>query len=143
MSLFSGEFVSVADGSKAGGLKIMNADHLDIQLSAASVTGQVIFIPPVGYTIAAVREVHAVAGGAGATVNIERLTGTQAPGSGAAILTAPIVLTGAANTVQSTALTNIVATAASLNALDRLAVVLAGTLTGLANCTLQVSLVKT
>lgn len=143
MSLFSNEFVAVADASTCGGYKLQNILHIEVPLAAASVTGSVIFIPPVGYTVVAVREVHAIAGGAGATVNLEHLTGTQAPGSGTAILTAALVLTGTANTVQSTALTNIIASAASLKALDRLAVTLAGTLTGLANCLLQISLVRT
>lgn len=143
MSLFSGEFVSVSDSSKCGGYRIQNGIHIEVPLTAASTTGQVIYIPPVGYTVVAVREVHAVAGGSGATVNLERLTGTQAPGGGTAILSTGLLMNGTANTVQSAPLTNITATAASLNALDRLAVTLSGTLTGLANGLLQVSLVKT
>ncbi|CAN5950548.1 unnamed protein product [Sphagnum jensenii] len=136
-----GEFVKVADASTCGSYKIQNLQHLDINLSATSGTTSFAFICPTNYQVVAVREVHAVAGGASAAVNLERLTGTTAPGSGIAILTTAIPLTGAANTTQSTAASNIITTSGTtgtqLQAGDRLGIVLSGTLTGLANCLVQ------
>jgi hypothetical protein len=142
MSLFTNEYAALNDASKCGAYKIQNIFHLEIPLVAASVTGAVVFIAPTGYQVVAVREVHGVAGGSGATVNLERLTGTTAPGSGTAILSAALVLNGTANTVQTAPAANIVTAAATLNALDRIGVVLAGTLTGLAGGLLQVSLAR-
>lgn len=88
--------------------------------------------------ITAVREVHTTAGSdAGAVnVNIEKLTGTQAPGAGVALLTnntnAGFDLKGTANTVQAGTLT---ATTANLQlaAGDRLALKLTGTPTAVAS----------
>jgi hypothetical protein len=146
MSLFRGETVYVADASYCGAYKIQNILYIDIDLVAASATRGYTFIAPVPYQVVAVREIHAVAGGSGATVNLERLVAGTAPGSGIAILTTAISLVTTANTSQSTAASNIITTAGTsgtqLAAGDSLGFVLAGTLTGLANCTVQVSLVK-
>lgn len=145
MSLFSGEFVKVADASTCGSYKIQNVQDRVVLLSASSAS-QYVFIAPVNYQVVAVREVHAVAGGSGAAVNLERLTGTTAPGSGIAILTTAVPLNGTANTFQSTAASNIIVTGGTtgtqLQAGDRLGIVLNGTLTGLANCVLQISLAR-
>lgn len=142
MSLFTGEFVAVADSSTCGPYKIQNVVHLTLNLAAASGTTGNLFICPTGYQVVAVREIHAVAGGSGATVQIEKLSGTTAPGSGTAILTAALALNGTANTLQTAPAANITLSAATGKAGDRYGYVLAGTLTGLANCLVQVSIAR-
>jgi len=146
MSLFTGEFVAVADGSTCGPYKIINDYKIEINLVAASATKGYVFIAPSGYQVVAVREIHAVAGGSGATVNFERLVSGTAPGSGIAILTTAMPLNGTANASQSTAASNIIntpgTTGTQLQATDSLGYVLSGTLTGLANCTVQISLAR-
>jgi hypothetical protein len=78
--------------------------------------------------ILSVVEVHAVASGATATLQLEKLTGTTAPGSGTALLTTAFNLNGTANTPQYGAIT----ASAGKNSLvrgDRLAAKVSGTLT--------------
>jgi hypothetical protein len=64
------------------------------------------------------------------TWTVEKLTGTTAPGGGTALFTAPVALSGAANTPASGTL---IATAASLTFApgDRVGLVIAGTMTNL------------
>ena len=83
--------------------------------------------------------VFTVAGGAAAAVTVEKLTGTQAAGAGTALLTAVMILTGAANTVVNG---TPIATVASISfaAGDRIGVVLSGTLTGLAGGVVTIGL---
>jgi hypothetical protein len=144
MALFTGEFVAVSDASTCGAGKIINSRALTVNLSASSGTTENIFICPSNYQVTEVREVHAVAGGTGAAFNLERLTGTTAPGSGIAIMTATAPLNGTANTTQTVPASSITVTSGSagtqLQAGDRLGIVLSGTLTGLANCLVQVTL---
>lgn len=146
MSLFSGEFVKVADTSTCGPYKIQNTVHIEIPLSATSATTEYAFIAPVPYQVVAVREIHAVAGGSGAAVNIERLIAGTAPGSGIAVLTTAMALNGTANTSQSTAASNIINTVGTagtqLLAGDSLGIKLSGTLTGLANSVLQITVAR-
>lgn len=73
-------------------------------------------------------------GSSSGTLNIEKCTGTTAPGSGTALLTGNVSLAGTGNTVATGTL---IATVASLTlaAGDRLGIVIAGTMTSLANCT--------
>lgn len=146
MSLFTGEYVAVADGSKCGAYKIQTIYHAIFTLIAASAVKGYVFVAPGGYQVVSVREIHAVAGGSGATINLERLVSGTAPGSGIAILTTAMPLNGTANTSQSTATSNIISTPGTsgtqLAAGDSLGFVLAGTLTGLANCTVQVGLAR-
>lgn len=74
------------------------------------------------------------------TLQIERLQGTEAPGSGDSILASTIDTSGSANTVVtregSVDLSNTV-----LNPGDRIALVDSGTLTGLANLTVTIYMV--
>lgn len=60
------------------------------------------FIADSGYLILNVEEVHAVAGsdGSAVTCQLEKLTGTTAPGSGTSLLVTAFNLKGTANTVQ-------------------------------------------
>jgi hypothetical protein len=85
-----------------------------------------IFIADAAYEVVGIREAHSVVGGAAHTVTVEKLTGTQAPGAGAVLLTAALSTTGTINTVASGTL---VATTATrfLAAGDRLAIRTAGT----------------
>jgi hypothetical protein len=69
-----------------------------------------------------------VIGGAGATVTVEALTGTQAPGAGVAQITAPLALNGVAHTVLNGVM---VAAPQTITAGQRFGLVMAGTLTGL------------
>jgi hypothetical protein len=99
------------------------------------------FIADRAYQITAIRESHTVAGSdAGAvSLEVEKLTGTQALDSGVTTQAAVINLKGTANTVQSATLS---ATAADLllAAGDRLALKDTGTLTAVAGLTVTVSL---
>lgn len=105
-------------------------------LNALSVS-TTIFAASAAYQLVSVSAVWGVAGGAGATITVEKLTGTTAPGSGTALLTGALDLTATANTVTSGTLTS---TAADLLLAsgDRLGCKLAGVLTGLVGCALTV-----
>jgi hypothetical protein len=140
MSLFSGENPTLGSNATCGGQKIQNAEPVSVILTASSVA-QPIFIADVPYTIIAANEVHAVVGGSGATVTVEHLTGTQAPGGGTVIFTAPLSLTSTINTVQKATLATSAATL-KLAAGDRLNTIFAGTLTGLAGGYLQITLAR-
>lgn len=141
MSLFSGENPNLGTNATVVGQKIQNAEPVSAILTAASVA-QPIFIADVPYTVIGATEVHAVVGGSGATVTVEHLTGTQAPGSGTVIFSAPLSLLTTVNTVQKATLTT-TTSALKLAAGDRLNTIFAGTLTGLAGGFLQLSLVRT
>lgn len=106
-------------------------------LSATDAT-RAVFIANRPMILKSVKEVHSTASSSG-TLQIEKLTGTTAAGSGTNLLTGTISLAGTANTVLSGTL---IATIASLTfaAGDRLGVVIAGTMTSLANCKVQCGL---
>ncbi len=110
-------------------------------LPATAANYGVFFIAPFACEVVSVREAHTTAGtDAGAvTLDIEKLTGTQAPDAGVSVLSATIDLKGAANTVQAPALT---ATTANkrLAAGDRLCLKDAGTLTAVAGVAVTVEL---
>lgn len=89
------------------------------------------------YQVASVSAIFTTAGGAGAAVTATVDTGTQAPGAGTAQLTATIALTGTANTVVSGTL---IASPTTTAAGNRIAFTTSGTLTGLAGCTVTVTL---
>lgn len=128
MSLFRGESYD--------GYKIQNLDHITVNLVAAS-TAQTIFVAPVDYKIVAVHVSFATASTAG-TVTVEKLTAGQAKGAGTALLTAPLALSGTANTVVTVeAPTNNYIPKGS-----RVAIVLAGNLAGLVDGYLQLELAK-
>jgi hypothetical protein len=80
--------------------------------------------------ILVVSECHSVASSSG-TLQIEKLTGTQAPGAGSTILLTTISTAGAANTVITRQGPQQLSTARTLKPGDRLAFIDAGTLTGL------------
>lgn len=85
-------------------------------------------------------EVHCVAGTGGASsVQLERLTAAQAPGSGVAALSSAPSLTATINTVQS-AIVSSNPSSKTLAIGDRLALLLGGTPTSVANVTVVVEL---
>lgn len=98
-------------------------------------------IVPVACLVTRIQEVHETAGNdAGAvTINVEKLTGTQAPGAGSGILSSTINLKGTANTVVTGTLTT-TSSIRSLAAGDRLALLKTGTLTLVAGVTVLVEL---
>lgn len=97
------------------------------QLLATTVS-QSVFIADGNYVVAGVQVVPNVAGGSGATVTVEVCTGTQAPGSGTAQLTAALALNGTINTVVAGTL---IAAPTAIAAGNRVGIVMAGTLTAL------------
>lgn len=113
---------------------------ITVVLNALSVS-TAIFAATAAYQVVSVSAVWGVAGGAAAVLNIEKLSGTTAPGSGTALLTAAFDLTTTANTVGAGTLT---ATAADLLLAsgDRLGCKLGGVLTGLVGCSVTVVLKK-
>ncbi len=102
-------------------------EEITVPLSATS-PSQSIFIADDNYQVVGVQAVPDVIGGSGATVTVEVLTGTQAPGAGVAQLTAPLALNGTAHQVVTGTLIAAPTTAAAGN---RIGIVMAGTLTGL------------
>lgn len=100
------------------------------------------FVAPVACEVVSVREAHTALGAdAGAvTLDIEKLTGTQAPGAGVAVLGATKVdLKGAIDTVQAPALTGTAADKV-LAIGDRLSLKLTGTPTAVAGLAALVEL---
>ncbi len=111
-----------------------------VVLNALSVSNA-IFIADRAYQIISVSAVWGVAGGAAALLQIEKLTGTTAPGSGTALLSSGIDLTTTANTVATGALTE-TATDLLLASGNRIGVKLTGVLTGLVGCSVALLLKK-
>jgi hypothetical protein len=93
------------------------------------------------YRVVGISEVHGVKGsdGGNVTLNIERLQGTEALGSGDALLSTAFDLKGTADTPQHGALTN-TGESLILNRGDRLALKDGGTLTAVADVAVTVFL---
>jgi hypothetical protein len=151
MSLFKGEFpvlgrnTSIASGNPSASGATSDSSQsanllpleyvVSVPLAAGTVTGPV-FISDDSYQLVGVKTVFGTASTSG-TVQLEKLTGTTAPGSGTAMLTGTVALSGTANTVTSGTLVASQSTL-QLNPGDRVGLVIAGTMTNLAtaNCTL-------
>lgn len=101
----------------------------------------VFFIVPIACLVTAFKEVHETAGtDAGAvTIDLEKLTGTTAPGSGSSVLSSTLSLKATANTVQSATITSTSANK-TLAIGDRLALKRTGTLTSVAGVTVHVEI---
>lgn len=108
-------------------IKTFNLTAADGALGSAAYEHMIM---PQAYTLAGVQASFKVAGGSGATITVERLTGTTAGGSGTGLLQTALVMTGTTSTVLTGTL---IATAATLAfaAGDRLGLVYGGTPTGL------------
>lgn len=101
----------------------------------------VIFTAPVPYLVRRVDEVHETAGtdGSAATLQLERLSGTEAPGAGDDMFLTQINLKGTANTVQTKQGADI--QNVTLATGDRLCLQTTGTLTSLQGVCVTISLI--
>lgn len=100
--------------------------RLDRQVEVNATLGaRLVYLAPAECQVVAISERHSVVGGAAATVTLEKLTGTQAPGAGTEIAT-PLSLTSAINTTA----TGVLASTAicTLQAGEALAVKVGGTI---------------
>lgn len=117
-------------------------EHTIIGADAATAANYGTFwIAPVKCTVVNVWEVHETAGsdGGAVTLDVEKLDGTTAPGSGDSVLASTIDLKATANTVQTATITTTLADR-NLAKGDRLALVDTGTLTSVANVTVVIEL---
>lgn len=130
--------IPTADKLTSGGNIVSTIIPITFVANALSVSST-IFIADAAYQIVGCRAVWGVAGGLGAVLDIEKCTGTTAPGSGTALLASTIDLTGTANTVATGTLTS-TTSSLQLAAGNRLTAKLAGTLTGLVGCCITVLL---
>ena len=94
----------------------------------------VFFTAPYAMSVSKITESHAVLGtdGGAVSLDIEKLTGTTAPGSGTKITSAVIDLKGTINTVVTASLSTTIGVV-QLAVGDRLALLLTGTPTSVAN----------
>jgi len=108
-----------------------------VPLTATDAT-RTIFIANRAMRLKAVSRIFSTASTSG-TVTVTKDTGTAAPGAGTALLTGTLALSGTANTVVNGTL---ISTTSSLQlaAGDRIAIVIAGTMTNLAGGILTLSL---
>lgn len=104
--------------------------------AATSANYSSFWIAPAACLLTFFKEVHQTAGtDAGAvTLDLEKLTGTTAPGSGTTMFSSTLSLKATANTVQTATLTGTNANK-TLAAGDRIALKSSGTLTAVANVT--------
>lgn len=111
-------------------------------LAATATNYGVFFIVPVPCTVSKVQEVHQTAGtdASAVTVGIEKLSGTEALGSGDSVLESELSLKATANTVQTGSL-SLTLSNRSLVTGDRLALEDTGTLTSVAGVTVLVELI--
>lgn len=122
--------------------KTLYVSHTVVGTAAATAANYgVFYIVPVACTIVKVQEVHQTAGtdGGAVTVGLEKLSGTEAPGSGDSVLASELSLKATINSVQTGTLSTTLANR-SLIAGDRLALEDTGTLTSVANVTVMVEL---
>lgn len=107
--------------------------------AAVALNYGVFFILPFNASVTAVTEVHETAGtdGGSVTLQVEKLTGNTASGSGSALLVTAINLKAAANVVQNAILNYKVP---AFNIGDRLGLTTSGTLTSVTNVTVVVEL---
>lgn len=123
------------------GRKLYIAQTIQGTNAATAANYSTFFIAPFAVQVTDVREVHAVLGtdGGAVTLQLEKLTGTTAPGSGVAVLNTALSLKATINTIQVGTLTTTLDNR-SLVQNDRLALLKAGTLTSVANVTVVVEL---
>lgn len=132
--------ITTADKLTVGGVIVPQAISVNLgNLSASSASGDAVFIANRAYQVTAVRAVWSHIGGSGAAAQVEKLTGTTAPGSGTAILQSAFDLTSTANTVGTGTLSATVGNL-QLAAGDRLGVKLSGTLTALTGLNVTIHL---
>lgn len=122
--------------------KVQYINHSVYGTDAATATNYgVFFIAPFPCVVLSVRESHGTAGTDGSAVglNIEKLSGTEALGSGDDVLSSDLDLKGTANTVQEGTMTK---TLANRNLIknERLALKDSGTLTSVADVAITIEI---
>lgn len=129
----SGGKITVETGGKIYGNPVIITEGFQGAIAATAANYGLFYIAPCACQVVSVREVHTAAGtDAGAvSLDIEKLTGTQALDEGVSVLAAVINLKGAINTVQSPAVSETLASL-KLAVGDRLALKDAGVLTAVA-----------
>lgn len=138
MSLFANE--SLGPAATIDGVKPAKHIVVDINGIAAASASQTCFISNGNYLVTDVKVCFGTASSSG-TLQIEKATGTQAVASGTNILTGTVSLAGAAATSLSGTIVGGLTTPV-LAAGDRLNIILAGTLTSLANCCVNIYLAR-
>jgi hypothetical protein len=128
MSFFRGEFIPNNDPTQDELYPIKTKTISSGPFGATPPTH--VFIASTSYELIGVREVHSTASSSG-TLQVEKLTGTTAPGSGSSMLSATINTAATANTVVSGALVTDISVL-RLAAGDRVALVSGGSQTNLA-----------
>lgn len=110
---------SIASGAATlGQVEVTFADH-----PTGNATDRTFFVATHGYIISACSQIHSVAQGGAATLQVVKDTGTTAPGAGTDTLTAAFDLNATANTVQAKTSGDFVSLAArTLATGDRLSV---------------------
>lgn len=133
--------VTDTDALTVGANKIPNTlTFTCTKLDANSLSGDCVFVADRAYQVTVIKFVQRAAGGASCVADIEKLTGTTAPGSGTALGTGSFnCQTALVNTVTAYTLTGTTATL-QLAAGDRLGIKLGGTLTSLAGLTATVTM---
>lgn len=122
--------------------KVLYINHTVYGTDAATATSYgVFFIVPAPCVIISFQEVHQTAGTDGSAVglNLEKLTGTEALGSGDEVLSANLSLKATINTVQTGVLSTTLSSR-SFTTGDRLALKDSGTLTSIAGVTVKVEI---
>ncbi len=104
--------------------------------AATTANYSVFFTAPISMTLSGITEVHVVKGtnGSPVTLQIEKLTDSQAPGTGVSLLTTAFDLKGTINTVVNGQLVTTIGSI-QLKKGDRLGLVPTGTLTAVSNVT--------
>lgn len=131
--------VTPADALTVNSVIVPQTKTLSFPLNALNIAvSSALFIADEAYQITAIKGSWGVAS-VSMNFNIEKLTGTTAPGSGAALLQAAIDTSLTANTVNTGTLT---ATTADLQlaAGDRVGIKIAGTITALVGMVLTITL---
>ncbi len=130
-----------ADSLTVGGVIVPQQIAINFGgLGASSASGDQVFMANRAFQVTAIRIVQRTQGGSGCVADVEKLTGTTAPGSGTVLGTGSYNCnTTANNTVTLYTLTGTTATL-QLAVGDRLGVKLGGTLTALAGLNITIQL---
>lgn len=106
-------------------------EYINVPLTATSATQTVWVNPSIGgtYQVAGVSTCFSTASTSG-TLQVEVATGTQAPASGTNQLTGTLALSGTANTASNG---TVITSPTTISAGSRINVIIAGTMTNLAN----------
>lgn len=139
----AGQTATVTDTDKllVGGNKIPNTQTFTCYgMNVNSLSGDCMFIADRAYQVTAIKVEQKTQGGAGCVADVEKLTGTTAPGSGTVMGTGSYDCNATVNnTVTTYTLTGTVSTL-QLAAGDRMGIKLGGTLTALAGLTATIQL---